>query len=287
MASRTAAQKRLQAKLDRLTPALRREVEAAFAALQRKVPVERLIDAIERGDLFALQVIAANLPASLRGATETLAQAFALGANAAKAALSTRLVFDAADPATAAIAARSSAALVTNVTAETRKAIRSVVSQAFRERITVRETAKLIKPMIGLTDRQALAVLKRRQTLINAGLKPAAISKDLARYTATLLKQRAEMIARTEIQRANTEGQLSAWRAARDQGLLSANLAKVWIVTPDDRLCPQCEPLDGQQAALDGTFETGIGRVDGPPLHPLCRCALGLVQATKRARRAA
>lgn len=88
--------------------------------------------------------------------------------------------------------------------------------------------------------------------------------------------ERAEMIARTETMRASNEGQQEAWDQAVEEGLLTGNEQQEWIVTPDDRLCPECEPFDTATAELGGTFEAEGTESDGPPLHPRCRCTLGL-----------
>ena len=47
-------------------------------------------------------------------------------------------------------------------------------------------------------------------------------------------------------------------------------------MTAEDDLVDReiCEPLDGQEAALDEPFDGGIFR---PPAHPNCRCSVGLV----------
>jgi SPP1 gp7 family putative phage head morphogenesis protein len=87
---------------------------------------------------------------------------------------------------------------------------------------------------------------------------------------------RAETIARTETMRAANEGQIEAWQQAAETGLLTGNESTEWITTPDDRLCPICEPLDGQTTALGGTFEVDGDRVSSPPAHPRCRCTVGL-----------
>jgi hypothetical protein len=50
-------------------------------------------------------------------------------------------------------------------------------------------------------------------------------------------------------------------------------------VTPDDRLRETHAAVPGMNpdgVALDGTFETPLGRSSGPPLEPLCRCGEGL-----------
>jgi hypothetical protein len=87
---------------------------------------------------------------------------------------------------------------------------------------------------------------------------------------------RAETIARTEVMTASNRGQQEAWSQAEDAGLLTGDEKQVWIVTPDDRLCPICEPLEGETAPLGGTFRVEGDDIDGPPAHPRCRCTIGL-----------
>jgi SPP1 gp7 family putative phage head morphogenesis protein len=101
---------------------------------------------------------------------------------------------------------------------------------------------------------------------------------DLADQLEELLGDatRAETIARTETMRASNQGQLEAWEQAKQAGLLVGNEQVEWITTPDDRLCPICEPLDGQTTALGSTFEVDGDRISTPPAHPRCRCTTGL-----------
>ena len=95
--------------------------------------------------------------------------------------------------------------------------------------------------------------------------------------------ERAQMIARTESAYAYTEGRIEAWK---DTGVV---VGKRWLLSPD--ACEFCEaaarqygektvPLDTPFYTV-GTTLTGVagGRmkltyrnVDGPPLHPNCRC---------------
>lgn len=88
---------------------------------------------------------------------------------------------------------------------------------------------------------------------------------------------RAETIARTETMRASNEGQQQAWNQAVDAGLLSGGEQKVWIVTPDDRLCPICEGMEDVTIPIDEDFDVEGERVSTPPGHPRCRCTVGLV----------
>jgi SPP1 gp7 family putative phage head morphogenesis protein len=89
--------------------------------------------------------------------------------------------------------------------------------------------------------------------------------------------ERADLIARTETMRASNEGQQEAWDQAVEEGLLTGTERQEWIVTPDDRLCPICEPMDGVVTDLDGYFDVDGDQIDGPPAHPRCRCTIGLV----------
>lgn len=82
---------------------------------------------------------------------------------------------------------------------------------------------------------------------------------------------RAEVIARTESMRAANEGQRQAWAQAQEKGLLDGSERREWIATSG--CCDECDELDGTTAILDGTY---AGGVDGPPLHPNCRCTEGI-----------
>jgi hypothetical protein len=88
--------------------------------------------------------------------------------------------------------------------------------------------------------------------------------------------ERAELIAETETMAASNGGVQEAWSQAVDEGLLTGREEQVWIVTPDEVLCPICEGLDGQTAPIDGQFESDGDTYDGPPAHPRCRCTVGL-----------
>ena len=79
---------------------------------------------------------------------------------------------------------------------------------------------------------------------------------------------RAELIATTEVTQAYAQGNMTAWA---DSGVVEG---REWRAVRDERVCPICGALHGQQAALDEPFEGGF---DGPPAHPRCRCFLAPV----------
>lgn len=86
-------------------------------------------------------------------------------------------------------------------------------------------------------------------------------------------EDRAELIARHETMTAASEGQRRGWAQAAEDGLLDEAMRRTWITTPDERLCPICETLDGTVAEMDGEYPGGYL---GPPAHVQCRCTEGL-----------
>jgi len=179
--------------------------------------------------------------------------------------------FDAKNPQAAKAAEKAAAALVTEVTDAVRENIRHLIAEAIEEGIPPYDAARMIVPLIGLTDAQAQAALKYRIELIDSGLPLTRVNMLVDKYADKLLRDRAEKIARTEIMDALNEGQSVAWQQAQAEGLLSAGATKEWIVTPDDRLCEQCEPMDGRTVPVGQSFPEG-----DPPLHPNCRCTIGI-----------
>jgi hypothetical protein len=181
--------------------------------------------------------------------------------------------------------ARTTAATrVTAVGSETKAAIRDYTAAAFERGIPPRLLARQLRAVVGVTPRQGRTLLAHYDAWKAAGLSDEAAAHRLIREARRALKIRTEMIARTETLYASNAGQVDAWREARGDGLIDPDLVKSWITTPDDRLCVLCEPLDGLQAEIDEAFAIeGFAGILQPPLHPQCRCAVGLV-ARERSR---
>lgn len=208
------------------------------------------------------------------------------------------LAFDRTNPASTAWARERAAALVTRVTEDVRQAVRAIVTDAFERQVDVRDTARAIRRVIGLRpdqvraaaryrdELQALAASQqpvtratRMRRLSSRGLTPAKVDAWVQRYEERLLRQRADLIARTEILTAEHQGQLALWRQQVEAGLLPDGTVKRWIVTPDDRLCPVCAVMDGQRRRLFEPFDAGpFGLVMMPPAHPACRCSAAIAE---------
>ncbi len=201
---------------------------------------------------------------------EVLTDAVNDGAKAAmRVKWTTEIAFDVVNQEAVTWAEQHAAELVANIAVDSRAAIRVAISEAFTEGITVRDTAKLIRSSIGLTERDAAAVMKQQIKWLADGVDSAKATARAERYASQLLNARAKTIARTETMKASIEGQRQLWKQARAKGLLSADAKKVWIAYDP---CPLCEAVAGEEVPIDGEFSVGTD----PPLHPNCRCVTGL-----------
>lgn len=220
--------------------------------------------------------------------------------------IASSMSFDLLNPRVVEFIRRYNLELITLISSDVRDAIRQILFNAVRTGVAPAAQARLIRPMIGLTSRQAQAVMNYRaaletgayrRTLDNvlrdkrydaatlralregSTLQRAQIDRMVARYAERQLKHRAEMIARTETIRAANQGQLETWRQAREQGLISDTMREHWITAHDERvclICPEIPRMNPDGVAIGGMFRTPVGFVDGPPVHVMCRCSLGI-----------
>jgi len=177
--------------------------------------------------------------------------------------------------------------LITACTDEQIKAVRYVIAEARSKGLGSAETARYIRPIIGLTDRQAAANLKF-YTSVKDRLRedhPRMTDESIerkardaaAKYAGKQQRYRAEMIARTENAYAYNFGNDEAIRQAQEKGYLP-KMKKVWSTSQSGNVCPACEDLEGTEIDMDSSFSARSGRktitVELPPLHPNCMCAV-------------
>jgi hypothetical protein len=173
------------------------------------------------------------------------------------------------------IARDYTAAQITLIGDETKKAVRLIIQRSIREGIAPRDAAKLIKEAVGLNRPQM-------QTLIDYVNRfpeemPTAVKfKAYKKYKAKLVRRRASMIARTETIDALNMGAEVAWKQAQGQGLLGKDAEKEWLTTPVGA-CSICEALNGKSVKIGEKFQSPRGALNGPTAHPNCRCGLAPV----------
>jgi hypothetical protein len=261
---------------DRLEPAVRRQFLDALLRIYARIDLRALQAMLEQGE--SLERIFDALQQEFDPALRTaLRDAIFGGGQVAMRQARLGMRFDLTNTRAAEAAEQAGAQLAQDVTAESRAAIRDLMGRAIREGWPPRDVARRIREHIGLTPRWSQAVENFRAAQAARGVPAGQADARATRYAARLTRLRAEMIARTETLRAVNTGQRAAWESAQQAGELSPEARRVWIVTDDERLCPRCAPLEGQEVLVGQPFATDEGALMEPPLHPQCRCTTGLV----------
>jgi 8-oxo-dGTP pyrophosphatase MutT (NUDIX family) len=114
--------------------------------------------------------------------------------------------------------------------------------------------------LVGVTDRTAVRLQRRLSDGLMRGLSPKEIADGVSTDLGMELNN-ALRIARTEIVRANAEGQLMALSRL---GVKSVGAMVEW--TTSFNPCKKCEMMAGKEYELD----KASGLI---PLHPHCKCA--------------
>lgn len=260
---------------DSLEPQMRLAFLRAVRMVQARLDLVNIIDALQRGQIeqsTLWQALESELDSAMRS---PMREALLGGADVASRKLP-GMSFDLTNPAAVRAVDSEVANLVRDITAQSREAIRELVRQSVSGDFDVRRLAQQVKGSIGLTPQYSVAVEHYRQSLVDRGIREGRALMMSQAYADRLLRHRAVTIARTEVIRATNAGQQAVWNDAQQEGLLPFDTGRTWIVTPDDRLCELCAPMDGQTVGLNEPFQSDEGPVDYPPLHPNCRCAVGI-----------
>ena len=155
-----------------------------------------------------------------------------------------------------------------------RESVRSVIAAMESQGLSVQTAADLLRPQIGLTERDAQTIENFRAGLVESGASEIDILSAVDSKTETLVQARALNIARTEGARMAMKGQRGAWEQAADEGLFDRGAAeREWVydnnaVSADD----PCPDLDGVVVGFDEQFPGGFD--DPPDPHPGCGCTV-------------
>ena len=180
---------------------------------------------------------------------------------------------------------------VTLCTDEQKQAISTMLLHGMENNMSVDEVATNIRACIGLTKSDATSVMnyynrmkdtlrqehpQMWQSTIETKAKIGA-----QRYAERCHRQRAMMIAQTEMAFAYNQGADFSMRQAYEEGLVGT-YKKVWTTSGDDAVCAHCDALDGVSVGMDGNFGFGKGLFEAegelPPAHPRCACAIEYVE---------
>lgn len=128
--------------------------------------------------------------------------------------------------------------------------------------------SRVFTDLKGVTDTMSSQLSRNLVEGLSQGKNPRTIAAEMVKTVDKMEKQRALVIARTEIIRAHASGQLVAMK---QMGVERVGVMVEWAVArdrqgnPDERVCPLCYPLNG----IVLTLQEAEGLL---PRHPLCRC---------------
>lgn len=131
--------------------------------------------------------------------------------------------------------------------------------------------AQRLKPIVGLTNKEANAISKLIANLTEEGIAPARINKLVEDQAKRLHRNRASRIAQTEISNAYNAGQFNSIQQAVDAGELPGIPTKEWLAGGPNP-CDDCS--DNEAAgpiAMDEIFPSDHMV---PTAHPSCACAI-------------
>lgn len=304
---------------DRIMPRLRQAFLDAIDVAIRTLPLAVIEAAVKSGNPSSvLSAIVHSLEDAMQGkgvaatsVRDALQAAYAAAAksavNALPASVGVDLSFNLINPQVAHFLESYEFEMIQSVAADARQVIQQVLIRGANTGTGPAVMAREIRDTVGLTARQEVAVANYRRALEGGNaadlrdaltrslrdgrfdptvsraiqnevaLRPEQVNRMVARYRERYRKYRAEMIARTEAIRAANAGQQEVWSQARQQGLLR-NASRKWIGADDERECDECDELNGEVVGMEEEFSAGVMH---PPLHPHCRCSVGLVFGVK------
>lgn len=184
------------------------------------------------------------------------------------------------------------AEFVTASTQEQKDAIAALLTKKMRDNRTVDELSRLIRPCIGLTERDAKAVARFYDSIVNNLKKehPRMKSESIRRkaldasskYAERKHRQRAMTIAQTESAFAYNKGADEGVRQAYEQGFIGKTI-KRWSTSGDDGVCELCASLEGVEVDMNADFSISgkllfSGQHMLPPAHPRCACAVEYIE---------
>ncbi len=180
------------------------------------------------------------------------------------------------------------AGLVTSMTDEQRNALKTLINYAYDNKMSTDEAARLIRPCIGLTEKQAYSNAKYYEHVKtellknnpNMGVRTAEkrARESAAKYAERQHRYRAQSIAQTELVSANNQAYLASIKDAYNKGVIGYGKF-VWSCTFDENSCEECKSLDGLSVEMGHSFpikgeEYFAGQHEAPPAHPNCGCGV-------------
>ena len=288
--SREPSWRTLHRLADAAYPAFALAWQVLFEDLQESLDFATVQTALETRNLLVLDDVVrsawtrlateAQQQALLPILTDLVGKAGAAMAPSTSATLGVSVAFNVAAPEVLAVAEQYAGTQILGIGETTLQAVRQSLRLSFAEGRGLAQLRADLRSVIGVTPRQAATLERLRQRLTTDGMSVAGVRARVAEASARAIRQRVEAIARMETIWAANAGQNELWLQAEKDGVLDPRrLERSFIVTPDDRTCPVCRPMQGQRRGLREPFVSPYNGATAlfPPMHVMCRCAVKLI----------
>lgn len=141
---------------------------------------------------------------------------------------------------------------------EVKETVRAYVENGIRDGKSPRTIAKDLRPVIGLSSKQAESAEKFAQKLRDAGKSEVQVEKSLATYQRKAIALNANTNARTATVDAMKLGQKLTWQDAIDRGIVApGTLYKTWRTVQDDRVRPTHRAMNGETVPFENYYSNG------------------------------
>lgn len=159
-----------------------------------------------------------------------------------------------------------------------RDTARSIIRRGLNAGWTSRKIALTVQYGMWANDRYVSAAMARSQRMAEQGTPEKTNERLLRQALLGYVAMRVAIFASDLAYSALKSARRFIWRIAVKLGLIDPEIARIrWRTARDERVCPKCGPLDGVKIKINEMFDTAVGPVDGPPLHPICRCELEML----------
>ena len=188
-----------------------------------------------------------------------------------------KINFNDVDPRALEWVATNGAQAIEDIGATTKKGIQKSIYKAMEQGLgSDRAAQRVLKLKIGLTERQSGELERYKDALKEKFPDRTAAWRagKVKKLRKAKVRQRAKVIARTEMANAASSGKTELWnQAIKDGAMMPGLLEKEWLAIFDRRICGLCRELgDSAPVPFEKAFTAGGSSFMQEPAHPNCRC---------------
>jgi hypothetical protein len=164
---------------------------------------------------------------------------------------------------------------VRDITATTMRTVQQVVRAGTETGASLVVRAQALRDSFGLTPRQAQTLTTVEGRMALQGKHVRQMAQQRSQTSTQALRARAQQIALTQAVTLVNAGLYFAIRQAAQGGPISASaVRRYWTAAPGACVtCAAIPALNPEGVGVDEPFQTAVGPVLFPAVHPGCRCS--------------